>query len=285
MPIGWLIDWQTAPAPWVTLLAGLALYVVGVTRLRRRGRSWSRRRSATFLAGWGVLLIALCSPLAAHDESFPVHMVQHLLIGMLAPLLFALSAPITLALRVLRPVDRRSLVRILHSRAARALAFPPIGALIYTASLWTLYLTPLFAQTLDHPLLHEALHVHFLLVGCLFMWPLVGLDPVGSRSSMRVRIGVLLLALGSHAALAKLIYAGWMGGGLAHTLPTEDIHAGAQLMYYGGDAIDAALLVIFFAQWYARAGRALAHAERRSTGPSIPGMHPPARRAQARAAR
>ena len=262
MPLGWLTDWPSTPAAWATLPAALALYATGVARLRRRGKNWSSRRSASFLAGWATLLIAVCSPLAAHDESFPVHMVQHLLIGMLAPLLFALSAPITLALRALGRAHRRPLVRILHSRAARVLAFPPIGALIYAGSLWTLYLTPLFAQTLRYPLLHEALHMHFLLAGCLFMWPLVGLDPVGSRSSIRVRIGVLLLALGSHAALAKLIYAGWLGGGLAHTLPAGDIHLGAQLMYYGGDVIDLALVVTFFAQWYVRAGRTLTQAPR-----------------------
>jgi putative membrane protein len=79
--------------------------------------------------------------------------------------------------------------------------------------MWVLYLTPLFAQTLPHPVLHEALHLHFLIAGCLFMWPLVGLDPVRARGSLRLRIGVLLLALGFHAALAKLIYAGWLGGG------------------------------------------------------------------------
>ncbi|MBV9362952.1 MAG: cytochrome c oxidase assembly protein [Solirubrobacterales bacterium] len=141
MPLGWLTDWPSTPAAWATLPAALALYATGVARLRRRGKNWSSRRSASFLAGWATLLIAVCSPLAAHDESFPVHMVQHLLIGMLAPLLFALSAPITLALRALERAHRRPLVRILHSRAARVLAFPPIGALIYAGSLWTLYLT------------------------------------------------------------------------------------------------------------------------------------------------
>jgi putative membrane protein len=137
-----------------------------------------------------------------------------------------------------------------------------VAGLIYVASMAVLYLTPLFALTLRHPMLHEALHAHFVLAGCLFMWPLVGLDPIHRRGSLHLRVGVLLFALGSHAALAKLIYAGWIGGGLATSLPTRDIHAGAQLMYYGGDLIDLALLVAFFAQWYTRGGRLLAREKR-----------------------
>lgn len=258
MPSGWLTGWQVAPLPWAGPAVLLALYAAGDRRLRRRGRRWSASRTASFVGGSIVVMVALCSPLAARDELFPVHMVQHLLIGMLAPLLFALSGPVTLALRTLPPVARRRLVRLLHSRVMAAFAFPPVATLIYVGSLWVLYLTPLFALTLRHPLLHGALHFHFLLVGCLFAWPLVGVDPVRSRGSMRLRVAVLLFALGAHGALAKLIYAGWLGGGLASTLPAAGVHKGAQLMYYGGDVIDLARLLAFFAQWYASGTRVLA---------------------------
>ncbi len=263
MSHGWLTDWRAAPVPWAVLAMLLAVYVGGVTRLHRRGRRWSARRTTGFVAGCVVVAIALCSPLAARDELFPVHIVQHLLIGMLAPLLFALSAPVTLGLRTVSPGARRRLVRLLHSRLVRVLSFPPVAALVYVASLWTLYLTPLFAQTLRHPLLHEAMHVHFLLAGSLFVWPLVGLDPVRWRGSIALRVAVLLFALGAHAALAKLIYAGSLGGGLASTLPAAAVHEGAQLMYYGGDLIDLGLLLVFFAQWYAKGTRLLAREARR----------------------
>ena len=133
-----------------------------------------------------------------------------------------------------------------------------------------LYLTPLFAQTLRYPMLHEALHVHFLLAGCLFMWPLVGLDPTPGRGSLRLRITVLLLVLGSHAALAKLIYAGWLGGGMTSVIPPAELHTGAQLMYYDGDLIDLLLLVAFFAQWYATGGRLLAREQRRLARAAVP---------------
>ncbi len=263
MGVGWLSDWTLAPVPCALLVVAPALYGHAVARLHRRGKRWSWRRSASFLAGCAVILLALCSPLAVHDELFPVHMVQHLLVGMLAPLLLALSAPVTLTLATVSSRVRRWVVRLLHSRFIRAFASPPVAALIYVGSMWALYLTPLFAQTVHHPLLHEAMHLHYLLAGCLFMWPLVGLDPMPRRGTLRLRVGVLLFALGSHAALAKLIYAGWLGGGLASTLPAPEIHTGAQIMYYGGDLIDLALLVTFFAQWYAAGGRLLAREQRR----------------------
>ena len=214
-----------------------------------------------------LLLLALCSPLATHDESFPVHMVQHLLIGMLAPLLLALSAPVTLALRVLAPANRRRVIRFLHAPPVRVVSFPPVAALIYTGSMWLLYLSPLYAQTLRHPLLHEAVHAHFLLAGCLFAWTIVGLDPMPRRGSINTRVVILLFVLGGHAALAKLIYAGWLGGGLAHALPPDQLHTGAELMYYGGDTIDVLLLVAFFAQWYIKAGHRLSRQQRYVHGP------------------
>jgi len=251
----WLTVWPDAPGPWCFTTIAMALYAGAVLKLRSHPRPWALRRSACFAAGCLSVLVSLSSPLAAADELFPIHVAQHLLLGMLAPLLFALSAPVTLALRTLAPAHRRGLVSLLHSRPSRLLTYAPVAGLLYTASLWVVYLTPLFAASLRHPLLHELLHLHFLITGCLLTWPLVGLDPVPARGSTQVRIAVLLLALASHAALAKLIYAGWLGGGLGRTLPLTAIHSGAEIMYYGGDLIELALALVFFSRWYARTGR------------------------------
>ena len=273
MGLGWLSDWTLAPLPCALLVVAPALYGHAVARLHRRGKRWSWRRSASFLAGCVATLLALCSPLAVHDELFPVHMVQHLLLGMLAPLLLALSAPVTLTLATVSSRVRRRVVRLLHSRCIRVFAFPPVAALIYVGSMWALYLTPLFAQTLRHPLLHEAMHLHYLVAGCLFMWPLVGLDPMpGPRHAMaprrRAAVHAWLPCRVGEADLRRL----------AGRRPCEHPSSagnltGAQIMYYGGDLIDLALLVTFFAQWYADGGRLLAREQRRlarrTRGPSV----------------
>jgi putative membrane protein len=239
-------------------LAGVA-YALGVRRLRRRGKRWSRWRSVSYGAGLTAVAVALVSPLAAHDEDFRVHMLQHMLLGMLAPLLLALSAPMTLALRYMPPRARRPAVRVLHSRLVHVLAHPLTASTIFVAGMVGLYFTPLYNETLDHPLLHAAVHLHLLASGCLLAWAFIGVDPIPRPAAGAVRISALLIALGSHAALAKLLYAGY---GAIHAARPQ-LREGAELMYYGGDAIDLALLLAFFAQWYAAGGRRLRQARRR----------------------
>jgi putative membrane protein len=117
----------------------------------------------------------------------------------------------------------------------------------------------LYNATLDHPLLHAVVHLHLLASGCLLAWTFIGVDPIPRPGAGAVRISALLVALGSHAALAKLLYGGY---GEIHAASSQ-LRQGAELMYYGGDAIDLALLLAFFAQWYAAGGRRLRQANRR----------------------
>jgi putative membrane protein len=245
--------------PLVGLLLAAALYVVGVVRLGRRGVGWSVRRSACWASGLSVLAVALAPPLAVHDEDVRVHVLQHLLLGMLAPLLLALAAPITLLLRSLRPRRRPGVVRLLHARPARVLGHPLVAAALATAPLYALYFTPLYRATLRSHLLHDLVHLHMVLAGCLLAWTLVGLDPSPYRPALTSRSVALVCALSGHAVLAKLLYAN------APSLATADASAAdwrdaSLLLWYGGDAVDLLLLIAFFAQWYAAAGRRWARA-------------------------
>jgi putative membrane protein len=244
------------------LVAGWA-YAHGVHRLHTRGDRWSAARSASFGGGLLVIAAALVSPLAGHDDRFAVHATQHLLLGMLAPLLLALAAPVTLALRTLPAAGRARLLAILHSPVVRLAGAPATAALLAVGGLYGLYLTPLYAATLRHPPLHLLAHIHFLLAGCLLAWSLVGLDPVARRASFQHRSVVLLIALAAHAIVAKLLYATDPAG---IRLALADRQLGAQLLWYGGDLVELALLIVFFGQWYAAAGRRLARERRRACG-------------------
>jgi putative membrane protein len=247
--------WPTDPALWLSLLLSAAAYGAGVRSLSRRRRPWRSRRTACFAGGLLVVVVALASPLATEEERFTVHMVQHLLVGMLAPLLLALSAPVTLALRTLPKRARQALVAALRTRVVQVLAHPITATALFVAGLLGLYLTPLYDETSRHALLHVAIHLHLLLSGCLLTWSFVGLDPVPRRGGPALRIGLLAIALATHAALAKAIYAGY--GSI--DAGTDDRRRGAMIMYYGGDAIDVALITVFFFQWYIAGGR---HIER-----------------------
>jgi putative membrane protein len=247
------------PGLWLALVVAAGLHVLALRRLHRRRRPWSRWRAAAFAAGLMAIAVALASPLAAHDDRFPVHMAQHLLLGMLAPLALALAAPVALALRTLSPAPRRALVAVLHSRAARILMHPALAAAVFAAGPLLLYFTPLYDATARHPLLHELVHVHVLLAGCLFAWAFAGLDPVPRPGPTRRYVAALLFALAAHAAMAKLLYA---GAGAVTASPGE-VRTGAQLMYYGGDVADVLLLTAFLGRWYAAGGRRLERERRR----------------------
>src|SRR5204863_8406519 len=116
-----------------------------------------------------VLVVALLSGLEAFDTRlFGVHMVQHMLLAMVAPVFLALGAPVTLALRTLPQRPRKALLSLLHSRVVRVLTFPAVPWLLFIGSPFALYFSGWYGATLDSRALHDLMHVHFVLMGCLF---------------------------------------------------------------------------------------------------------------------
>src|SRR5262245_43957474 len=171
--------WELDPVLTVLTVWVGGSYLFGVWLLRERGDHWPVGRTLAFVvAGLGSFFFATASGLAAYDTTLlSVHMVQHMVLSMLVPLCLALGAPVTLMLRTFPPRPRRWLNALLHSRLARVLSFPPLTFLLFVLSPWVLYFTGWYDATLRSPYLHELMHVHLVVVGCLFFWPLVGVDP------------------------------------------------------------------------------------------------------------
>ena len=229
----------------LALAAGVALYVAAARRLRAAGRGWPGWRIAACATGAALLGVAGSAGVAswAHHD-FRGHMVQHLTIGMFAPLALVLSAPVTLLLGALPPAGARRLAGWLRSGAFRRISHPASALALDAGVLYVLYLTPLYAAALQSPALHATMHAHFLLAGCLFAWAIAGRDPAPHRSPFRTRLLVLFAAVAAHATLAKAMYAYGYPRGTHHSL--EEIQAAAQLMYYGGDAAELLLAVALF---------------------------------------
>lgn len=232
--------------PWVVpLLVLAALYATG-RRHQPVSKSWSRWRTVSWYGGLAVAGIALIGPVAgAARESFTAHMLGHLLLGMLAPILLVLGAPITLLLRAL-PVRRaRQAVTVLSSPPLRFLSHPITAVVLNVAGLVLLYRTDLYGQMHEHETLYLLVHAHILAAGYLFTAAMIGIDPIAHRPSYRFRMVVLMLALGAHAVLAKSLYALPPAG-----VPLDQTETGSRMMYYGGDIVDLLLVVIFCWQWY-----------------------------------
>jgi putative membrane protein len=254
-----LTDWSADLPVLVALGLAAGLYLWGVRRLRARGDRWPPGRTLAWLGGLAVVAAALLSGLGDYgDVLFSLHAVQHMLLAMVAPLPLALGAPVTLALRTLPPRPRRALLRVLHSRVTRVLTFPLVVFAVFVVSLFALYFTDLFGWSLRNEAVHYAVHAHFLLSGCLFFWPLVGLDPLPGRLPYWGRLLAVFVTLPVHAIVGLTIlsttevYAAEYYRGLDRDWGTSllaDQHAGGALMWGGGELVGILLIFVLYVQW------------------------------------
>jgi cytochrome c oxidase assembly factor CtaG len=257
-------EWTLAPLPLVVTVWATGLYLLGVVALRRRGDHWPVGRTLAFVVvGMGSFYVATSSGLAAYDTALlSVHMVQHMALGMLVPLALALGAPVTLALRTLPARPRRWLLAVLHSRAAKVLSFPPLTFLLYVVTPWALYFSDWYDASLRSAYVHEMMHVHLVVVGALFFWPLVGVDPVPGRVGYPFRVLLVVLTLPFHAFLGvtimgqeRLIGGNWypslhdgpMGAWLPD--PADDQELAGGILWGAGDLVGLAFFVVLFVQW------------------------------------
>ncbi|PRX99828.1 cytochrome c oxidase assembly protein [Allonocardiopsis opalescens] len=250
---GWPVD-PSAPLL-LLLLAAAVAYLAAAAAQRWTPRGWSGRRCALWLLGTALLAAALLPPMAewAHRD-LRGHVLQHLLVGMLAPLALVAAAPATLALRSLPVRTRGAVAGVLRSRPVHLLGHPATALVLSTGGMYLLYLTPLYAAAHAHPPLHAAVLLHVFAAGYLFTWSVAGPDPAPRRPGTAVRLAALLAAAAAHSVLAKTMYADLRPHGSPH--PPDQVRAAAELMYYGGDLAGLLLAVALFAAWYRRAGRA-----------------------------
>lgn len=206
---GWryLTAWTFEPVPLLMILLTAGAYLYGVHVLHKRGDKWPVMRTIYFcVLGLGTLSIALFSFLGTYDTvMFWLHMVQHMLLNMIAPVFLVAGAPVTLALRVLPKRPRKLLLTLLHSMVAKILLFPPLTTFLMIASPFMLYLTGWYNLTLRNDVAHDLLHIYMVVVGCLFFFPLLGVDPVPIKMPYPIRILLFFLTMPFHAFLGVTI--------------------------------------------------------------------------------
>jgi cytochrome c oxidase assembly factor CtaG len=180
----------------------VAMYLLGLHRLGRRGRRWPVWSTAAFVAGVLVLWFAVGSGLAAYDEvNVTLHVVQHILLMMVAPPLIALGKPVTLAAQAASRPNQVRVLKVVHSPVVAAATFPAVAWLLYYGGMYGYFLTPVYPYSVAHPLFHHATHLLFFLIGYLYWHPVVGLDPAKWRWPFPVRIGSLFLGMPFEAFL------------------------------------------------------------------------------------
>ncbi|HSK34911.1 MAG TPA: cytochrome c oxidase assembly protein [Propionicimonas sp.] len=271
-------DWGIDPFLSVLTVWVAGLYLVGVWVLRSRGDSWPIARTLAFVGvGMGSFAVATAGGLAAYDTVLlSVHMVQHMILSMLVPLFLALGAPVTLALRTLPSRPLGWLLAVLHSTLAKVLTFAPLTFALFVLSPWALYFTAWYDASLRSDFVHEMMHLHLVVVGSMFFWPLVGIDPVPGRVAYPFRLMTVFLTLPFHAFLGVTIMGQQelISGEWYRALPVEagltwlpdplaDQHVAGGILWGSGDLVGLVFLGVLFVQWVRSSMREAQREDRR----------------------
>jgi putative membrane protein len=204
-PGGLLSAWSLDPALTTALVLAGVLYLCGALRAGAR-RTWPVWRALSFLAGLAVLALALVSGIDAYSERLlSVHMVQHLLLSLLAPALLLYGAPVRLALGAGSPALRRALARLLASRLVRLLAQPAVGLALFALVQLGTHLTGVFELALEDPWLHELEHGAYFASGVLLLAPLIAADPLPHAPAPLARFAWMMGAMTAMAVPGALL--------------------------------------------------------------------------------
>lgn len=245
---------------------GTAFYLRGVWALRRRGDAWPAGRTISWLLGMIVISWATFGGLGDYSHVlFSAHMGSHMLLSMVAPIFLVLGAPATLALRTL-PGPRQAgevsprglLLSFLQSRFSRLVTHPLVGPALFVGSLYGLYFSGAFESLMANHWGHAVMELHFLAVGTLYYYVLIGIDPAPRALAPLVRFGMLLVTIPFHAFFAiavmssNSVFAGDYWRSLDRPYRTDllaDQYLGGGLAWAMGEIPLVLVMGAIFVQW------------------------------------
>jgi putative copper resistance protein D len=250
--------WDFSPFALVTLATVVLVgvwYVQSVWALSSRGRTWSPKRTASFLCGLVMIDLALQSPVATFTMGyFEAHMVQHLLLMVIAPPLLALGAPMTLALQTSGRTTKVRLLRVLNSRAFRWWSHPIPTAAAYYVSMFAFFLTSALNVAMTHMWLMDVVNLAFLIAAMHFWWPIVGIDAIPHWPlSHGMKMVALLIGVPIESFLALALLTATRPAASMYTVSST--HGGAAILWIGAEAFTFLALIPVFIQWLRVEGR------------------------------
>jgi cytochrome c oxidase assembly factor CtaG len=271
-----LLGWSFEPILILPLLAAAAIWwrLVGAVDRAHPESHVPRLRRWAFLGGLLAIAMALQSGIERYDTTlFSVHMIQHLLLTLIAPPLLALAAPVTQLMRAASPeVRSRWILPILRSRLLGVLSHPVVAWLVFVSVMWATHFSPLFDLSLEDPLVHDLEHGLYLGAALLFWWPVVSLDPAPHRMGYPGRLLYLFLQMPQNSFLAMAIlfadaplYPHYVTLGSPYGISAlADQRLAAGLMWFVGDVIFLVALLAVLGGWMRSEQRGAASADRRA---------------------
>lgn len=271
-----LFDWSLDPLVTCGLLLAAAAWLLIARRVAalHPGHPVPAARTAAFLGGLAAIAVALQSGIERYDTTlFSVHMIQHLLLMLVAAPLLALAAPVTQLLRAASPgVRGRWLLPVLHSTPVAVLGHPIVAWLALTVVLWFSHFSPLFDLALEDHGVHELEHGLYIASSLLFWWPVIGADPARRRMPYAARALYLLLQLPVNSFLGMAIlfapaalYHHYASLGSPYGITAlADQQAAGGIMWLAGDVAFIVAVLAVVAAWMRHEERDAPAAERRA---------------------
>ena len=206
---GWRINILFA----VIAVAAVTVYLLAVRRLRMRGDAWPLGRTVAWVAGWVVIFLATSSGVGKYSAaSFSLHMIVHMSLNMLGPLLLVLGGVVTLLLRATKPAGRGRpagphewLTAVLHWPVLRVIYNPLLVFVFFIGSYYGLYLTGLFGEAMRFHWAHQFMNLHFIIIGYLFYGIVVGVDRPPRPLPHLGKLGFVLAAMPFHAFFGVIV--------------------------------------------------------------------------------
>jgi putative membrane protein len=265
------------PLPFAAAAAVLALYAAGIRRYNRRhtARPFPASRAAAFAAGAvaaGAALGPPLDPLSAWLLS--AHMIQHLVLMLLAAPLLLIGTPLRLARQSGVPAIERAAGRVAHSRVLYAVTWPPAAWGLFAATLVGSHFSPLYEAALEHPAVHAAEHGLYLAAALIFWYPVVGLDPSPWRMGYGLRLLYLTAAIpvqsmigAALSSATRPLYPHYVIAAAARgTSVIADQQVGGAIMWVGGGLPMVSALLLVAAAWAAEERRLADYTDRAGPG-------------------
>lgn len=261
----WFTHWRPNLLFIVLAIVAVSAYLWAVRVLQRRGDKWPIGRTISWICGWCVVVFATSSGFGKYSApDFGTHMIVHMSLNMLAPILLVMGGIITLLLRAsqsdpTRPAGLRQWITwVLHWKVLRFVYNPLIVFVLFVGSYYGLYFTGIFGEAMRFHWAHQLMNVHFLIAGYLFYGLVIGVDRPPRPLPHIGKLGFVLAAMPFHAFFGVILMMAdgeWVAENfyLYFGLPWTDLQAsqylGGGVAWAGGELPLLLVIIALGIQW------------------------------------
>jgi cytochrome c oxidase assembly factor CtaG len=249
-----LTKWQlnSVAVAFVVILA--AAYLSGVVRARRIA-GWPVGRTLAFMAGLAMCIVATCGSIGVYDQAlFSAHMLGHLTFVMAAPALLVAGRPLELSMLASGPATRRRIEATLNSRIVTVITAPPVALASYAVVIVGSHLTGLMDTIMRNDWAGQVEHLVYLVIGFQFFALILGDAPIRWQLSTPARWLLLAVSMAVDTFVGLVILQGnhavaMIGVPGLYVNALSDTRTGGAIMWFGGDAIMAAIMIGLVIGW------------------------------------